>query len=67
MKPEEFIADLYQLKKRMIPSMNHDRNFIEPNTTYVLLETLIAVFYDKYNVKYEDVIKVLTEREIKDR
>lgn len=64
MKKEEFIADLIQLKMSLARPLASNHMYVEPNLTYAVIETLIATFMDKYQVKYEDVIKVLQERSL---
>jgi len=65
MKPAEFIADLHELKMSLVRPLNMDKDFIQPNVTYSVLETLIASFMDKYKVHYREVELVLRERAIK--
>lgn len=63
MKPEEYIADLYELKKSLMRPLSFEsRGWVEPNITYTVIETLIAVFMDKYKVDYRRVEQVFRER-----
>jgi hypothetical protein len=61
----EVLADLYELKMNLLQPFNQGNRLIEQNTTYVVIETLIAVLMDKYKIKYEEVVSVLQERKIK--
>lgn len=64
MTPQEFIADLHELKQNILtPTL--DSRYIQPNVTYAVLETLIAAFMDKYSVKYKDLQEVFRERSFK--
>lgn len=62
MEKEQFIADLYELKSSLVRPFDYRTNYIEPNITYVVIETLIATFMDKYKVKYRDVEEELQRR-----
>jgi hypothetical protein len=65
MKPEEFIADLHQLKMRLLRPIVDGRpeTYVEPNISYVVIETLIATFMDKYKIHSRDVEAVLLDRQ----
>lgn len=61
--PAEFIADLYELKHTLIrPTPFASQGYIEPNMTVPVLETLIALFYDKYDVDFREVELHLKKR-----
>ena len=63
MKPEEYIADLYELKRSLMRPLSFEsRAWAEPNITYAVIETLIAVFMDKYKVDNRLLTQVLRER-----
>lgn len=62
MEKEEFIADLYEVKKGLMLPFPLEYQEVRSNVAYSIIETLIAVFMDKYNVKYEDVRDILIER-----
>ena len=67
MKPEEFIADLFELKGNILVQTKQPgftRHVVENTTTYSLMQTLIALFCDKYKVDYENVISILQQRKI---
>jgi hypothetical protein len=48
----------------MVRPFSQDYRYVEPNITYSVLETLIATFMDKYELKYDDIVKVLNERRL---
>lgn len=67
MKPEEFIADLFELKGNILAQtrqFDFTSPIVENNTTYSLMQTLIALFCDKYDVNYEQVLDILTKRKL---
>lgn len=61
MEKEEYIADLYELKMNLYKPLL-DSSLIQPNITYSVIETLIAVFMDKYKIDYKKVQRILSER-----
>lgn len=65
----EIIADMYELKATLISSHIGIDTFqtIQPNTTYSVVEMLIATFADKYKIDIEDVFNFLREREMNKR
>ena len=65
MKPAQFIADLYELKSKLIQPVDYRQVYAEPNITYAVIQTLIATFSDKYKVDPEDVMDELRKRNIK--
>ena len=65
MKPAQFIADLYELKSKLIQPVDYRQVYAEPNITYAVIQTLIATFSDKYKVDPEEVINELRKRNIK--
>lgn len=56
MKPEQFISDLNVLRKSLMRPFGNSREYLEPNITHTVLETLIAVFMNKYNITYDDLV-----------
>lgn len=65
MTTEEYIADLYELKMSLARPLRYESHaFVEPNITYTVIETLIAVFMDKYKVNDRRVSEILRERQI---
>ena len=64
MTPAHFIADLYELKSKLIQPVDYRQIYAEPNITYAVIQTLIATFSDKYKVVPEDVMTILRERQL---
>lgn len=62
MKPAQFIADLYELKSKLIQPVDYRQIYAEPNITYAVIQTLIATFSDKYKVDPEEVMAELRKR-----
>lgn len=62
MKPVDFIADLYELKSKLVQPVNYNQVYAEPNITYAVIQTLIAAFSDKYKVGWEDIEAELRRR-----
>lgn len=63
MTPAHFIADLYELKSKLIQPVAYKQHYAEPNITYAVLQTLTAVFSDKYKVNLGEVMDILRERQ----
>ena len=63
MTPEQFIADLYELKSHLARPLQYGE-FVEPNLTYAVIQTLIATFSDKYNTDPEKVQEELYKRSL---
>ena len=54
------IVDLLKMKSHLIPQYPlADRNVINPNITYCILETIIASLMDKYGIKDRDIREIL--------
>lgn len=64
MKPQEFIADLCELKNGLSRPFSDNSRYVEPSITYAIIESLIAQFMSKYDVKYEEIVDVLRLRSI---
>lgn len=64
MSPAEFIVDLYDLKSHLLSGLDNRTYFIEPNYTYAVLETLIALFCDKYKIKRDEIEQCMRDRKI---
>jgi len=62
MKPEDFIADLVELKSKLIQPVDYRNQYIEPNITYAVIQTLIATFSYKYKVDMHEVSNILRNR-----
>jgi len=60
--PVTFIADLYQLKQTLVRPQFSYREYVEPNITYSVIETLIATFLDKYKVPHEEIAQEMRNR-----
>lgn len=62
-----FIVDLMELKNHNLKtqslSMQKDI-LVQSNTFYALLESLIALFMDKYKIPYEAIKQELIKRDI---
>lgn len=68
MTPAEFIADLYEIKDKLIQPITmgaRRQEYIEPNITYAVIQTLIATLSDKYDVDGKDVSDVFHKKEYK--
>lgn len=63
MTPAQFIADLYELKSKLIQPVDYRQIYAEPNITYAVIQTLIATFSDKYKVDPRDVMDELRKRD----
>lgn len=55
----KIIADLIKMKSYLIPQWTNNPDVINPNITYCVFETIIAVLMDKYEIKYRDVREIL--------
>lgn len=64
MTPAQFIADLYELKSKLIQPVGYRQTYAEPNTVYAVVQTLIATFSDKYKVDYRDIVDEINKRQI---
>ncbi len=62
MTPAQFIADLYELKAKLIQPIDYRNTYAEPNITYAVIQTLIATFADKYKVDWQDIEEELRTR-----
>ena len=54
------IIDLMKIRSHLLPNgVLNNQSIINPNITYCVLETIIAVLMDKYGIKSKDIRDLL--------
>ena len=62
----KIIADLIKIKIHLIPQFPvNNPDIINPNITYCVFETIIAILMDKYNIKDRDIREILIKEQSK--
>jgi len=53
------IADLIKIKSNLLHPLEIEPRIVSNNATYHVLETIIAVLMDKYEINYREIMEYL--------
>ena len=57
------VTDLMRIKSKLLPNFIENRNLVNSNITYCVLETIIAVLMDEYKLDQKDIREALISPE----